>query len=78
MQESDPGVCFTCVCSFKRRMGRIHLWPRLRLTITGPEKASIPQISAKQHMDLQSQFGVALQGKRPNDHPEMPGIDAPW
>lgn len=78
MQESDPGVCFTCVCSFKRQ----SLWPPHFIgppnLLPGPEKTSIPQISAKQHIDLQSTFEVALQGKRPEDHPEMPGIDAPW
>lgn len=35
-------------------------------------------MKVKQHMDLQDTFGAALQGRSPEDHPEMPGIDAPW
>lgn len=35
-------------------------------------------MNVRQHMDLQRTFGVALQNKTPKEHPEMPGIDAPW
>ncbi len=29
-------------------------------------------------MDLHNQYASVLQGKRPEQHQEMPGVDAPW
>ena len=61
VQESNPGVCFTCICSFKR-----------------PEKITVPALDVRQRLDLQTEYSVALQGKEPHEHQEMPGVDAPW
>lgn len=35
-------------------------------------------MDVKQKVDLQHAFGVALKGRQPEEHPEMPGNDAPW
>ncbi|KAK5687017.1 hypothetical protein LTS10_001154 [Elasticomyces elasticus] len=61
VQESDPGVCFTCICSFKK-----------------PEKTSTPSIDVRPRLDLQHEFGAVLSDKKPHEHQEMPGVDAPW
>lgn len=61
VQESDPGVSFTCICSFKR-----------------PEKATMPSVDIKQQLDVHQEFDIALNGRRPEEHPFMPGVDAPW
>jgi acyl-CoA thioesterase len=61
VQESDPMICFTCICSFKKA-----------------EKASSPSLDARQRVDFQKEYGLVLKGKKPMDHEEMPGVDAPW
>jgi hypothetical protein len=57
-QDPTKGVCFTCICSFKK-----------------PE-ANINHRSLK--VDLQKEYAVVLEGKRPDDWPECPGIDSPY
>ncbi|KAK4555025.1 hypothetical protein LTR86_007791 [Recurvomyces mirabilis] len=60
-QESDPGVSFSCICSFKKA-----------------EKPGQPSLDIRQHLDLEKEYATVLKGKKPSEHEEMPGVDAPW
>ena len=82
VQESEPGFCFTCICSFKRKYRPHALAFRkqclIYVYVIGPEKKSTQSMDVRQHINLRSTFASALGNMKPSDHPEMPGVDAPW
>ena len=45
---------------------------------TGPEKKSMKTIDVRHDMDLRETFSTALGNMKPDEHQEMPGVDAPW
>ena len=46
--------------------------------MAGPEKQSLQKIDVRHDMDLRTTFAAALGDMKPNQHEEMPGVDAPW
>ena len=46
--------------------------------LTGPEKTSTQKIDVRHDMDLRKTFAAALGNMQPDEHQEMPGVDAPW
>ena len=46
--------------------------------IVGPEKKSTQSPDVGQNMDLRCTFASALGNLKPEEHQEMPGVDAPW
>lgn len=57
-QSEGQGICFTCICSFKR--------------------AESSPLEVQEDIDLWSTYASALQGKKPSDFEECPGMDIPW
>jgi hypothetical protein len=47
-------------------------------TQSGPEKKSIQTIDVRHDLDLRKTFASALGSMKPDEHQEMPGVDAPW
>lgn len=58
--RQEGKICFSCLCSFKRRE---------------PKQCSYSHQPAA---DIGNRYRSVLEGKRPEDHPIAPGIDAPW
>lgn len=50
----------------------------LTLLTEGPEPQNVRKMDVAQTMDLRSTFQKALRDMRPDEHQEMPGVDAPW
>ena len=63
----------------RRLVGFAYVIRRIpELSASEPEKPSIPSLNVKQTMDLRKTFRKALGNMKPDEHQEMPGIDAPW
>ena len=43
-----------------------------------PEKPNAPSLDQQQQIDLRREYAAVLEGLRPEEHEEMPGIDTPW
>lgn len=43
-----------------------------------PEKPNAPSLDQQQRVDLRREYAAVLEGLRPEEHEEMPGIDTPW
>ena len=81
VQESTQDVCFTCICSFKSTYAFQTSCTNEVLNViemTGPERDLLKKIDVRHDIDLQKTFEAALGNMRPEEHEEMPGVDAPW